>query len=254
MKQLRMQIFAPALRGGAMTAACALALVAGAASVARAEQPPPPPPAFDQPLPPNRSWMTPERMTLEFRIGPYSPSMGGNDAFHTFFSDDSGPLLALELDVIGYRLNDILYLNGGAGIGTAGYHGKTLNSSGVATSEDTSLNLVPLNLLAVARIDVLARKLSIPFIFTGKLGYQWMHWTTESGGTDQHSGWSIGLLWAAQIALDLDTFDRRAARTMDEEWGINHSFVFFEFFGFEPSGASLELGDHSWCAGLGFVF
>jgi hypothetical protein len=249
---------APALRGGAatiaVTLALALAMGAIAPALALAEQPPPPPPAFDQPLPPDRSWVTPERMTLEFRIGPYSPTMSGNDAFKTFFSDDSGPLLALELDVIGYRLPDILYLSGGAGIGTAGYDGKTLNSAGVETSEDTSLDILPLNLLAVARIDVLARKLSIPFIFTGKLGYQWAHWTTESGGADKHSGWSVGLLWAGQIALDLDTFDKRAARSMDEEWGINHSFVFFELFGFEPSGKSLEIGDRSWCAGLGFVF
>jgi hypothetical protein len=234
----------------------ALALGAGAIApaLALAETPPPPPPAFDQPLPPDRSWVTPERMTIEFRIGPYSPSMSGNDAFKTFFNSDSGPLLALELDVIGYRLKDILYLSGGAGIGTAGYHAKTLNSSGMATSEDTSLSLLPLNLLAVARLDVLARKLSIPFILTGKLGYSWTHWSTDSGGSANHSGWSLGVLWAAQLALDLDTFDKRAARAMDEEWGINHSFVFFELFGFEPNGKSLEIGDRTWCAGLGFVF
>lgn len=235
----------------------ALALSAGAIGPALAlaeDRPPPPPPAFDQPLPPDRHWVTPERMTIEFRVGPYSPSMGGNDAFKTFFSDDSGPLLALELDVIAYRLPDILYLSGGAGIGTAGYKAKTLNSAGMETSEDTTFHLVPLNLLAVARIDALARKLSIPFIFTGKIGYQTTHWTTDSGGSDEHSGWSVGLLWAAQLALDLDTFDKRAARTMDEEWGINHSFVFFELFGFEPTGKSLEIGDRTWCAGLGFVF
>jgi hypothetical protein len=234
--------------------ALTLALTAGIAGPALADTPPPPPPAFDQPLPPDRSWVTPERFTLEFRIGPYTPTMGGNDAFRTFFSDDLGPLLALELDAIAYRLKDLLYLSGGAGIGTAGYHAHTLNSAGVATSEETTFNLLPLNVLAVARIDALARKLSVPFIFTGKIGYQWAHWSTDSGGSDSQKGWSVGVLWAAQVALDLDTFDRRAARAMDEEWGINHSFVFFEFFGFEPSKQSLEIGDRTWCAGLGFVF
>ena len=42
---------------------------------------------------------------------------------------------------------------------------------------------------------------------------------------------------------------------MDEEWGINHSFLFFELFGFEPSGKSLAVGDDlTWTAGLGFMF
>lgn len=209
---------------------------------------------MDQPLPPDHSWITPERFILEFRIGPYTPGMGKNDAFRSFFSDDSGPLLALELDAIAYRLQDVLYVGVGGGIGTAGYSGHTIDSAGMRTSEETTLELLPLNLLGSIRIDALPRKLSVPFIITGKLGYQWAHWSTDSGGADNHAGWSVGLLWAAQIALDLDTFDRRAARSMDEEWGINHSFVYFEFFGFEPSSQSLEIGDHTWCAGLGFVF
>jgi hypothetical protein len=228
--------------------AFALACVAAIASKPAAAQ------TMDLPPPPERRWISPERFTIELRIGPYSPSMGGNDAFKQFFNGDSGPLLAAELDVIAYRIKDILYLSGGGGIGTAVYSGHTIDLAGMPTSEETSLNLLPLNLLAVARFDALPRKLGIPFILTGKLGYQWMHWKTDSGGTDTHDGWSIGVLWAGQIALDLDTFDHRAARTMDEEWGINHSFVYLELFGFEPSGKSLPVGDRTWCTGLGFVF
>jgi hypothetical protein len=205
-------------------------------------------------VPLDTGYISPERMIVEFRVGPYQPSMGGNDAFETFFNDDLGPMLELELDVIAIRLKDVLYLGGGGTIGTAAFKGSTVSSTGNSTSEETTLSLLPLNLLAAVRVDVLARKLSVPFILTGKLGYQWMHWTTDSGGTDERSGWSVGPIWAAQIALDLDTFDRRAARTMDEEWGINHSFVFFELNGFETSDASLPIGDNSWTAGLGFVF
>jgi hypothetical protein len=210
--------------------------------------------AYDDTLPPNRGYISPERFTVELHVGPYQPSMNGNDAFKTFFNDDIGPLIAVELDVIGYRLKDILYVSGAGGVGTAGFKGKTVNEAGLETSEETTLSLKPLDLLAVLRVDALARKLSVPFIVTGKLGYEWTHWSTDSGGSDKHSGWSVGLLWAAQLALDLDTFDKRAARTMDEEWGINHSFVFIELFGFSPTKASLPIGDQSWSAGLGFVF
>jgi hypothetical protein len=125
---------------------------------------------------------------------------------------------------------------------------------GERTSEETSFSLLPLQLLAVVRVDALARKLSVPFILTGKLGYEWAHWDTDSGGVDDADGWSVGLLWAAQVALDLDFFEPSAARQMDEEWGINHSFLFFEVYGFEPTSNSLQVGGTAWAAGLGFMF
>ncbi len=205
--------------------------------------------------PPRTDFSSPERFALELRIGPYHPHMGGgNNAFDTFFGSDDGPLLAVELDVIGYRLKDLLYLSGGAGIGTASYSGHTIDASGVATAEKTTFGLMPLDLMAVLRVDALARKLSVPFVFTGKIGYQWAHWSAQDGSAKATTGWSVGLRWAAQVALDLDTFDRKAARGMDEEWGINHSFLFFELFGFKPSARSLPIGATAWTAGLGFIF
>jgi hypothetical protein len=206
-------------------------------------------------VPPAHEFESPENFALEFRIGPYNPNMGDNDAFETFFADDSGPLLAMELDYIVYRFKDVLYLLGGGGIGWMNFDGKTLNLAGEQSSEDTSIKIIPLNLVAVARLDALPRKLGVPLLLTGKIGYQWARWSTMSGDVDQESGWSVGLLWGVQFGLDLDTFDPPAARNMDEEWGINHSFLFFELFGFEPSGKSLEIGDDlTWTAGLGFMF
>jgi hypothetical protein len=206
-------------------------------------------------MPSARDFRSPERFAVEFRIGPYNPDMGDNDAFQRFFGDDSGPLLALELDVIAYRVPDILYLAGAGGIGWMNFDGRTFDSTGGETSESTSLEVVPMNLLGVVRFDALPRKLSIPILLTGKLGYQWARWNTDSGGVADESGWSVGVLWAVQIGLDLDTFDPSAARNLDEEWGINHSFLFFELFGFEPSRDSLPIGDSlTWTAGLGFTF
>ncbi|MEY4577076.1 MAG: hypothetical protein RL701_1779, partial [Pseudomonadota bacterium] len=59
---------------------------------------------------------------------------------------------------------------------------------------------------------------------------------------------------SGQLALDLDTFEPGGARALDEEWGINHSYVFFEVQHFFPSAKSLEIGGTSWLLGLGFVF
>lgn len=227
--------------------AAALACAALGAAPAAAQQ-------DDDLIPPARSWISPEQFIVEARVGPYRPDKEELPAFRTFFSDDAGPLLAVELDVIAYRLPDILYVTGAGGIGVVNFDGKTLDEAGDATSEETSFSFLPLQLLATVRFDALARKLGIPFIVTGKLGYQWAHWSTDSGGSDDADGWSVGLAYAGQLALDLDTFEPSAARNMDEEWGINHSFLFFELFRFEPSEESLPIGNTAWCGGLGFTF
>lgn len=199
-------------------------------------------------------FVSPERFVLEIRGGPYKPDMGGNPAFDTYFSSDHGPMLAVELDMIAWRLPDILYIAGGGRIGTTSFTGKTLSEANEQTAQETSLSLLPLDLLAVVRVDALSRLLSIPLIVTGKIGYEWSHWSTSTEGADDHDGWSVGLVYGAQLALELDILDRSAARNLDEEWGINHSFLFAELFKFSPSDASLPIGDSSWTIGLGFVF
>ncbi|MFI5308493.1 MAG: MXAN_2562 family outer membrane beta-barrel protein [Polyangiales bacterium] len=234
--------FGLALGSLALLMLCGLLAPAGAAAQ-----------IYDE-ITPHRDFSSPEHFALEVRVGPYQPDMGGNKAFTTFFGTDHGPMFAFELDVVAYRLKDVLYLNGGAGMGTASYLGHTLDATGLPTAEKTTLSMLPINLLAVLRVDVLARKLSVPFIFAGKIGYQWAHWNAQDGKAAPVSGWSVGMRWAAQVALDLDAFDQKAARRMDEEWGINHSLLFFELFQFKPSPRSLPLGSTAWTVGLGFSF
>ena len=234
-----------------MRAALALSIALGALTTAAA---PAAAQQDDDLIPPARNWISPERFILEVRVGPYRADKDELGAFNTFYSDDVGPLLALELDVIAYRLDEILYVTGAGGIGTVHFDGNTLDTLGDETSEETEFSMQPLQLMATVRIDALARKLSVPFIVTGKLGYEWARWSTESGGSEDADGWSVGLMWAAQLALDLDAFEPSAARNMDEEWGINHSFLLFELYGFEPSAQSLPIGGLQWVGGLGFTF
>ena len=124
---------------------------------------------------------------------------------------------------------------------------------GETTQEELSFLVLPFSGMFVARIDVLARELNIPFIFTGKIGFDAIYWDSDKGEADEASGTTFGLHWALQAALELDFFDRRAARALDEEWGINHSFFFFEYFGME-AGGSPTVGGRSWTMGLGLIF
>ena len=220
----------------------------------------------DDLTPVDRTFESPERYAFEFRIGPYEPDPDGNGTFELLY-DDLGPLVIAELDVIALRLDEVLYLALGGWIGTGGFDGKALDcgdldaeACGAAAdfdnraSEETSFQIIPLALMGVVRLDVLTKKVGIPFIFAGKLGYQWMHWDSETGANNDGSGWSLGLIWGAQVALDLNFFEPSAARSMDEEWGINQSTIFFELYGFDTTSDSLDLGGLNWAAGLGFIF
>ncbi|MEM9191333.1 MAG: MXAN_2562 family outer membrane beta-barrel protein [Myxococcota bacterium] len=208
---------------------------------------------------------SPERFALELRVGPYTPD-DGRGAFDAVF-DDLGPLLAFEFDINAYRLKNVGMIGVGLSFGWVNYSGNAFSQGGtVRSSEDTDLTLFPLSALAVVRIDVLPRLLNIPIVFAGKLGPDFVIWTSSTGEND-FGGVSVGLRWGAQVALELDFFDRRAARALDEEWGINHTFVFFEIFGsvfgdVEPrvegstDTTSLPLGPENgwaWTAGLGFI-
>jgi hypothetical protein len=192
---------------------------------------------------------SPENFALEFRFGSYTPDTG-DTAFASTFGGSS-LLIATEFDVVPFRIADILTLGIGAGIGFVSYSGYAIEpTTGVPTNEKTSLSLVPMNALAVLRVVALPRLLSIPFVFTGKLGLDMTYWTGSTGSTASKDGVSLGLRWAVQAALELDFFEPRAARALDDEWGINHSFLFFEFYGSTSSVGT----PRSWSLGLGFNF
>ncbi len=203
-------------------------------------------------IPAARNVSTPERYIIELRGGPYQPDLG---SFDRFFGGDLGPYLGLQVSYILYRLPNIAYLAAGGGFGWSNYSGAAIavNGSGNVT-EETSLTLLPLSAIAQIRLDVLPRKLGIPFLLAAKVGWQWAFWDTSTGAQNDASGWSTGLLYAGQLALDLDSFDSAAARSLDEEWGINHSYLFFEIYRFSPTSASLPIGGTGWVLGLGFNF
>lgn len=208
----------------------------------------------DDLLPASHDYVSSEHFVIEFRGGPYTPDMGGTNSFKSFYNDDLGPHLGLELSYIAFRQPDILYLTIGGGLGLTRFDASAVDTTGTTVSEETTFSIIPLTAIGSVRFDALPRKLGIPFIFAGKIGWEWAYWSTSTGKRDDASGWSLGLVYGGQIALDLDTLEPSAARTMDEEWGINHSYVLFELYRFDPTSRSLPIGDTSWVLGLGFTF
>jgi hypothetical protein len=206
-------------------------------------------------IPAAKKFSSPERFIVELRGGPFSATLDENQAYDRYFGRDSGPFFGVQLSYIGYRIPDIMYVTVGGDFGWTHLSGSAVSAStGQTVDEKTTLTIFPLSAVASLRVDALARLLKLPFIFTGKVGWEWAHWDTETGNRNDASGWSLGPMLGAQLALDLDIFDNSAARSMDEEWGINHSFLFFEVYDFFPTSKSLPVGGANWLLGLGFNF
>lgn len=206
---------------------------------------------LDERLMPARSARvgTPEQFALELRGGPYRPEVG--PPFEESFGGDRGPMLAMELDVLVLRIPYVGHLGIGSGVGWSRYSGRAEVVGGGEAAEETSLTLVPVPIMGVLRVDVLSRELNIPLLFTGKLSADIVFWNSETGN-DEGSGIGLGLRWGAQVALELDWFDPAAARALDEEWGINHTFTFGELYG-SSADDDFPLGDTTWALGLGFI-
>ncbi len=196
---------------------------------------------------------TPETFAFEIRIGGYRPdgTNGFDEAFQTAYGDEIGPMVGLELDVLPLRIPYVGMFGGGLRFDWAKYSGKAKGPTGENLDQNQEFRVFGLPVLAVLRVDVLARELDVPLIFTGKLGFHTVFTLIDNGSRRAHSGVANGLSWGAQIALELDFINPRRAATLDNEWGINHTTLLFELFG---NTAGIGGANIAWTAGLGMTF
>jgi hypothetical protein len=201
---------------------------------------------------------SPEGYLLSFGIGAYRPDPG-SEAFDLVYPGDNGPLLLAEFDFFLYRIPFIGPIGLGIAGGWAGYKGAACQA-GTATptgctpsTQSAKFSIFPLNLMAVLRVDALARKTAVPFVFTGKVGYNSVFFN-EDVGSGKQGGRSHGFGWAVQIALELNFINERRANALDEDWGINSSFFFFELAGSDANSRA-PVGDKFYfTGGIGLTF
>jgi hypothetical protein len=167
---------------------------------------------------------------------------------------------------------------GSVGVGIAGgYYRNSANAlldnsadGTPSTSEElsagkTAITLVPLSVLAVYRFDVLAERFAIPVVPFAKFGLGYtLWWIEKSDGSlanvdgDEAMGGSLGLQINLGLALQLDVFEPTAAKNLDNDIGINHTYLFFEFWYQQADGfgsdKKLDVGDTTWQGGLAFEF
>jgi hypothetical protein len=184
---------------------------------------------------------TSRTMAMEFRLGTYLPDIdsefsGDVKPFDTVFGNESAWTYGLEVDAQFWQKFGSL---GIFGITSYGYlDGKGIESgSGTASSDETTLSVLPLVGGVVYRFDVLAVKWNIPFVFTFKGGLDYTVWWIRDGvedisdpdGLAQGYGGTFGLFGAAGLHLLLDVFEPHTAKVFDNDLGVNNSYLFLEY-------------------------
>jgi hypothetical protein len=237
------------------------------------------------PLAANAYVPSPRYGAFELKFGPYRPNAdktpGNEGQYSDFYGKNSSMFnTTLELDWQFARVPEIISFAVGGSFGIMREEGyakivdneQENNTGSAQTSEDdsqkssdeTAINVMPFAVLAVFRIDVLADKLYIPVVPFFKVGFNWYLWWTRTSGKTTDKGGTMGWQLNAGIAIQLDWIDRMSARTFDNEVGVNHSYLFFEFLYANVDGMGSENHLHlsptnigsngTWMAGLCLEF
>ncbi len=252
---------------GTRTIACALAalaLVAGREAAAQS--------VLTQP----GHHESPQRFAFELRFGPYMPEVDesippgssacGSGPYTAVFGNSDGLMTELELD---WQALDIfvgtLGIGGSIGIFHATAKAFEQGSCTTRSDDETGLWVLPLTAMVVLRFDIFADRWSVPLVPYFKAGINYSIWiATDADGiasADDGSrgyGGTFGMRLAGGLMLRLDWIEPRSARTFDNEFGVNHSYLFFEYYwswvdGF-GSDDRMNLSDATWVAGLALEF
>jgi hypothetical protein len=214
---------------------------------------------------------SPQHFALELRFGPYKPDIDSEFAgtnrtppYESFFGSNRRLMTQIEFDY------QIIRHVGSLGIGlSTGYFkesGHNVDKTGAPTQDSSSLRLIPFALSAVYRFDLAYERTGIPLVPYGKLGLDYVFWSVENGNSEvpedvsggRGAGGTLGWHAAVGLSLVLDFFDQNGANQFDEEMGVNHTHLFFEYGHIDVSGLGqanrLHVGDDTWTAGMMFEF
>ena len=251
-------LWASALVAAACVALSPRPALAQTSRAAAAEAPRDEPQSWREPRAPE----TRQSIAIEFRVGPYKPDIDAtfpdSNPYEKVFGTDARIAVGVELDWQVLRIPHVGTI--GPGIGWSYTH-MTANAfiSGTTTpsAEETTLGIMPMYGVAVLRVDELARTVGVPLVGYGKAGIGYGLWWTGNGVETVRRGHTWGTQFALGAAFMLDVLDDRAAFEIDNEWGVNNTYIFFEWmvanlndFKSTHDPSVMRVGTNSWVAGL----
>ena len=163
-----------------------------------------------------------QEAAFELRFGRYVPEVDsavGGSPFETTFGNSNRYLFGAEVDWQVLRIPHFGTLAPGLGWGYTKFTAKArfANGSGVSAT-DTSISIMPMYLVGVARADVIAKDFKVPLVPYAKLGFGYGMWWSSDGKQSAKTpdgkigrGASYGLTYAlgAMFLLGACAFVRR---------------------------------------------
>jgi hypothetical protein len=204
---------------------------------------------------------SPRRGSLELGAGPYRPSIdsefdGSAAPYEEIFGGGQSWGFRLHLARAFYKRYGALEV--GFKTGFWQDKGKQIAEDGTRTADETNLRIVPTSLTLTYRFDWLAQRYNIPFAFYGRGALERYNWWVTDRGDWAEKGGTWGWSATGGVAFLLDFVDRNLAREMDNDSGINDTYVFFDVttdriddFG---SSKSWDLSSDGFTYGVGILF
>jgi hypothetical protein len=212
----------------------------------------------------HRAFESPQRFAFELRLGPYRPNIDqafpGTRPYETVFGTDRRVLVGVEFDWQVVRIPTLGTIGPGFGIGYTNMSADArLQGTGELAAEQTSLTLLPMYAVGVLRIDTLARETAVPLVGYGKLGVGCGFYKTGNDVETQAKGHTWGMHYAVGAMFLLDSLDQSAAVQLDNDMGINNTYLYVEWmwsrldgFGKGHDASVLNIGTDTWMMGLAF--
>jgi hypothetical protein len=173
--------------------------------------------------------------SFELGAGPWRPDIDSDFAtspgpYQTVFG--TSRRWSLELGVSKALLTGVGSLELGLRSGWFRARGKGLIDEGgtfTKSGDPTTFNIVPTSLTLTYRLDFLPERLGVPVAPYARVALERYNWwvTNGSGGTVKKgatNGWSA----TAGLALDLGFIDPTLAREMDDDSGVNRTYLYLD--------------------------
>lgn len=171
--------------------------------------------------------------SVEVRTGGYRPD---DDSRFALLPGETGPYqkafgngrpFGFWLHVaraLPWRQYGTVELGGGAGYWAV--KGYAVTEAGLPTTERTALKMVPTELSATWRADLIWERWNVPFVPYARLAlqrYNW--WITGPSGATTKSGATNGFSYGGGLGLVLNFLDPMLARELDADAGINTTML-----------------------------
>jgi hypothetical protein len=223
----------------------------------------------------HKTFESPQHFAFELRFSPFEPAidsdptLNGATPYKDVFGTSPRLLVGAELDWQALRIPHFGTFGPGIGIGYTAMSANALfameHNGTFVSGEKTSLDVFPIDAVAVLRVDVFWRDWGIPLAPYLKAGLGYSLWrASNTAGTSNYEGvsgegHSIGTHFAVGLGINLNFVDEYAAKSWDESMGVNGTYLFGEYTREDLDGLGvqadpLRVGGAYWTFGLAFEF